>query len=108
MQQRRLRLGDILDDYCPRERRITNHVVVAMIEEALEVEMAFCSDALSQGVTGISPALMYEYLQYVADQRLVQLGFKKRYNAKNPFSFMVLQDVQPLTNFVEKKVTAWA
>lgn len=78
-----------------------------MIEEALECEMAFCSDALSFGVTGISPGLMYEYLQYVADQRLVQLGFKKRYNAKNPFSFMVLQDVQPLTNFFEKKVTEY-
>lgn len=78
-----------------------------MIEEALECEMAFCSDALSFGVTGISPGLMYEYLQYVADQRLVQLGFKKRFNAKNPFSFMVLQDVQPLTNFFEKKVTEY-
>ncbi|MGZ3693746.1 MAG: ribonucleotide-diphosphate reductase subunit beta [Bdellovibrionota bacterium] len=78
-----------------------------MIEEALEVEMNFCTDALSQGVTGLSPALMYEYLQYVADQRLVQLGFKKRYLAKNPFSFMVLQDVQPLTNFFEKKVTEY-
>lgn len=78
-----------------------------MIEEALECEMAFCSDALSFGVTGISPGLMYEYLQYVADQRLVQLGFKKRYNAKNPFTFMVLQDVQPLTNFFEKKVTEY-
>src|SRR3954463_1663010 len=33
MEQRRLRLGDILDDYCPRERRLTNHAVVAMIEE---------------------------------------------------------------------------
>ncbi len=78
-----------------------------MIDEALEVEMAFCADALSQGVTGLSSALMYEYLQYVADQRLVQLGFKRRYNAKNPFSFMVLQDVQPLTNFFEKKVTEY-
>ncbi len=78
-----------------------------MIEEALECEMEFCSDALSFGVTGISPGLMYEYLQYVADQRLVQLGFKKRFNAKNPFSFMVLQDVQPLTNFFEKKVTEY-
>ncbi|MGE3260345.1 MAG: ribonucleotide-diphosphate reductase subunit beta [Bacteriovoracia bacterium] len=78
-----------------------------MIEEALEVEMNFCTDALSHGVTGLSPALMYEYLQYVADQRLVQLGFKKRYLAKNPFSFMVLQDVQPLTNFFEKKVTEY-
>src|SRR6185295_6689954 len=36
MQQRRLRLGDILDDYCPRERRITNHAVVAMIEDQVK------------------------------------------------------------------------
>jgi len=41
MQQRRLRLGDILDDYCPRERRITNHAVVAMIEE--EVKQTRCA-----------------------------------------------------------------
>jgi hypothetical protein len=41
MQQRRLRLGDILDDYCPRERRITNHVVVAMIDE--QVKQTRCS-----------------------------------------------------------------
>lgn len=81
--------------------------VTQMIEEAIEVEMAFCSDALSLGVTGLSPALMYEYLQYVADQRLVQLGFKRKYMAKNPFNFMVLQDVQPLTNFFEKKVTEY-
>ena len=41
MQQRRLRLGDILDDYCPRERRITNHAVVAMIDE--QVKQTRCS-----------------------------------------------------------------
>src|SRR5262245_32530018 len=41
MQQRRVRLGDILDDYCPRERRVTNHVVVAMIED--EVKQTRCS-----------------------------------------------------------------
>src|SRR5215203_4854178 len=41
MQQRRLRLGDILDDYCPRERRITNHVIVAMIED--DVRQTRCS-----------------------------------------------------------------
>lgn len=41
MQQRRLRLGDVLDDYCPRERRVTNHVVVAMIED--EVKQTRCS-----------------------------------------------------------------
>src|SRR5438445_786789 len=36
MEQRTLRLGDILDDYCPRERRLTNHAVVAMIEQAVK------------------------------------------------------------------------
>jgi hypothetical protein len=41
MQQRRVRLGDILDDYCPRERRVTNHAVVAMIED--EVKQTRCT-----------------------------------------------------------------
>ncbi len=82
--------------------------VASMIEEAIEVEMSFCNDALSHGVTGLSPKLMKEYLEYVADQRLTQLGFKKRYLTKNPFSFMVLQDVQPLTNFFEKRVTEYS
>src|SRR3954452_13590952 len=36
MQQRQLRLGDILDDYCPRERRLTNHVVVAMVGDTVK------------------------------------------------------------------------
>ncbi len=82
--------------------------VVAMVEEAIEVEMHFCKDGLSQGVTGLSPTLMREYLENVADQRLTQMGFKKRYHTKNPFPFMVLQDVQPLTNFFEKRVTEYS
>ena len=45
MQQRRVRLGDILDDYCPRERRITNHVVVAMIEDAVKQTRCTTCDA---------------------------------------------------------------
>jgi hypothetical protein len=45
MQQRRVRLGDILDDYCPRERRITNHVVVAMIEDTVKQTRCSTCDA---------------------------------------------------------------
>ena len=47
------------------------------------------------------------YLQFVADQRLVQLGLSRRYNVKNPFGFMELQDVQELTNFFERTVVAY-
>jgi ribonucleoside-diphosphate reductase beta chain len=82
--------------------------VQKMMEEAIVVEMGFCEDSLSQGVTGLSPALMRQYLQYVADQRLSQMGFKRRYLVKNPFEFMVLQDVQSLTNFFEKRVTEYS
>ena len=46
MEQRRLRLGDILDDYCPRERRVTNHAVVAMIEE--DVKQTRCTTCDSE------------------------------------------------------------
>lgn len=81
--------------------------VVAMIDEAVEVEMAFCHDALNFGISGLSEKLMREYLQYCADQRLVQLGYPPSYGSKNPFAFMVLQDVQPLTNFFEKRVTEY-
>jgi ribonucleoside-diphosphate reductase beta chain len=100
-------LGAIRNEYPHLFDAAMEKKVSEMVEEAIEVEMAFCSDALAMGVTGLSPGLMYEYLQYVGDQRLVQMGFKKRYNAKNPFNFMVLQDVQPLTNFFEKKVTEY-
>jgi len=45
MQQRRLRLGDVIDDYCPRERRITNHAVVAMIEDTVKQTRCTTCDA---------------------------------------------------------------
>lgn len=81
--------------------------VQEMIDEAIEVEMRFCEDALHLGVSGLSPVLMKQYLQYCADQRMQQLGYPARFKTRNPFPFMVLQDVQPLTNFFEKRVTEY-
>jgi hypothetical protein len=45
MEQRPLRLGDIVDDYCPRERRITDHAVVAMIDDAIKQTRCTACDA---------------------------------------------------------------
>ena len=56
MQQRRLRLGDILDDYCPRERRITNHVVVAMIDEDVKQTRCSTCDADHEYKQGKAPS----------------------------------------------------
>ena len=49
----------------------------------------------------------WQSLEFIADQRLAMLGLPKIYNAKNPFSFMDLQDVQELANFFERRVSAY-
>jgi hypothetical protein len=55
MEQRRLRLGDILDDYCPRERRVTNHAVVAMIEDTVKQTRCTTCDAEHPYKGGAAP-----------------------------------------------------
>jgi ribonucleoside-diphosphate reductase beta chain len=81
--------------------------IATMLDEAVACEMVFAEDVLSGGVAGLSLRDMRQYLEYVADQRLAQLGLPKRYGARNPFPFMDLQDVQELTNFFERRVSAY-
>lgn len=85
-----------------------NQRVTEMIKEAVDCELAFTEDTLSLGVTGMSITQMREYLEYVADRRLAALGIDPIYGSKNPFAFMELQDVQELTNFFERRVTAYS
>jgi ribonucleoside-diphosphate reductase beta chain len=78
-----------------------------MISEAVDCEVQFAEDLLEMGVSGLSLADMREYLQHVADRRLVQLGLEPLYGSRNPFGFMELQDVQELSNFFERRVSAY-
>lgn len=87
-------------------------MVVAMLEEAVECEMAFAADILGGGelgggIAGLSMTDMRQYLQFVADQRMIALSIPPKFNVKNPFGFMELQDVQELTNFFERRVSAY-
>ena len=81
--------------------------VVQMLEEAVECEMAFAEDLLEGGISGLSLADMRGYLEFVADQRLQNLGLPIRYGTRNPFGFMDLQDVQEVSNFFERRVSAY-
>jgi ribonucleoside-diphosphate reductase beta chain len=81
--------------------------VTAMIEEAIECEVQFAEDLLGGGVAGLSVKEVRQYLCFCADQRLVTLGLPKRYGVKNPLPFMDLQDVQEVTNFFERRVSAY-
>lgn len=84
-----------------------NEMVIQMIEDAIECEMAFAKDILEHGIAGLSLKDMRQYLEFVADQRLESLHIPKRYNVKNPFGFMELQDMQELANFFERRVSAY-
>jgi len=81
--------------------------IVTMLHEAVDAEAQFAEDLLAGGVAGLSLRDMRQYLGYVADSRLQRLGIAPVFHAKNPFSFMDLQDVQELTNFFERRVSAY-
>jgi ribonucleoside-diphosphate reductase beta chain len=82
-------------------------MVLSMMEEAVDCEFAFAQDVLDFGVAGLSVTDMRQYLEFIADQRLMALNMPARFNVKNPFGFMELQDVQELTNFFERRVSAY-
>jgi len=78
-----------------------------MLAEAVDAEAAFAQDLLGGGVAGMTVADMRSYLGHVADRRLAQLGFAPHYGSRNPFAFLELQDVQELSNFFERRVSAY-
>ena len=78
-----------------------------MLSEAVDCETQFAEDVLSLGVAGLSVNDMRQYLQFVADQRLMALGLPAMFGSTNPFPFMELQDVQELANFFERRVSAY-
>lgn len=78
-----------------------------MLDEAITCETQFAGDLLGGGVAGLSVTAVHQYLEFCADQRLATLGLPKRYGSRNPLSFMDLQDVQEVTNFFERRVSAY-
>ena len=91
---------DLFDDNMRRD-------VERMIREAVDCEMVFANDLLSQGVAGLSPQDVRTYLEHVGDQRLMNLGLAPIFGAANPFPFMDLQDMVGLENFFERRVSAY-
>src|SRR5262245_53596796 len=81
--------------------------VRAMLAEAIDCEVQFAEDLLAGGVAGLSVRDVRSYLEYCADQRLAMLGIARQYGARNPFGFLALQDVPEITNFFERRVSAY-
>lgn len=84
--------------------KLNKKVVEKIITDAVEIEKEFVTDALPVNLIGMNAKLMQQYIEFVADRLLVELGNEKVYNATNPFDFMEMISLQGKTNFFEKRV----
>ena len=89
-------------------RKVQKNKVYDIIKEAVEIEKEFITEALPCRLIGMNSVLMSQYIEFVADRLLLQLGYDKIYNSTNPFNFMELISVESKTNFFEKRVSEYA
>jgi len=85
----------------PKER------VREIIESAVAIEKEFVTDALPVRLIGMNADLMSQYIEFVADRLLAELGNPKIYNVSNPFDFMELISLQGKSNFFEGRVAEY-
>jgi len=86
------------------ERKLPAERVHRIIQQAVDIEREFVCDALPVGLIGMNSALMTQYIEFVADRLLRELGCAPLYNSANPFDWMDLISMQGKTNFFERRV----
>jgi ribonucleoside-diphosphate reductase beta chain len=79
-------------------------VVTGIIKDAVAIEKEFVSDSLPVNLIGMNAELMCQYIEFVADRLLSELGQEKVWNVENPFPWMDMINLQGKTNFFEKRV----
>ena len=84
--------------------RLEKAEVEKIIREAVDIEKEFITEALPVRLIGMNSDLMSQYIEFVADRLLAELGNDKIYNVSNPFDFMDMINLQGKTNFFEKRV----
>jgi ribonucleoside-diphosphate reductase beta chain len=94
--------------YHKLQNKLDKEKVHEIVESAVNYETEFIIDALPVSLIGMNAKDMSQYIRFVADRLLVQLGYPKMYNAGNPFDFMDLISLEGKTNFFEKKVSEYS
>ena len=84
--------------------KLTKEQVREIIMDAVTIEKEFVTDAIPVKLIGMNSDLMSQYIEFVADRLLTELGNEKEYNATNPFDFMEMISLQGKSNFFEKRV----
>lgn len=84
--------------------KLSKDQVRQIIMDAVEIEKEFVTDAIPVKLIGMNSELMQQYIEFVADRLLLELGNERVYNTSNPFDFMEMISIQGKTNFFEKRV----
>ena len=94
--------------YSMLNHKLTQEELYSIVTEAVTIEQNFITEALPCRLIGMNAGKMKQYIEFVADRLIVQLGYTKYYNTSNPFTFMELISVEGKTNFFEKRVGEYA
>jgi ribonucleoside-diphosphate reductase subunit M2 len=94
--------------YKTLNKKLSKKKVVDIIKEAVDIEKEFICVALPCRLISMNAKLMSEYIEFVADRLIVQMGYEAIYNTANPFDFMEMISIEGKTNFFEKRVAEYA
>ena len=94
--------------YSMLENKLSQDTINEIIKESVEIEKEFINDSIPCRLIGMNAVLMSQYIEFVADRLLVQLGYEKIYNSSNPFEFMEMISMEGKTNFFEKRVMEYS
>ena len=89
------------------QNKVTPERIKEIICSAVDIERVFITESLPVSLIGMNDKLMQQYIEYVADFWLVELGCQKVYNSENPFDFMEMLSLQNKSNFFEKRVAEY-
>ena len=91
-----------------KAKKLSKQKIYEIIKEAVSIEQEFICEALPCRLIGMNSKLMNQYIEFVADRLVVQLGYDKIYDSANPFDFMEMISIEGKTNFFEKRVGEYA
>jgi ribonucleoside-diphosphate reductase subunit M2 len=94
--------------YHKLNNKLSENQIYTIVDEAVKIENEFICDALPCKLIGMNSNLMTQYIHFVADRLLMQLGCNKKYNVANPFDWMELISIENKTNFFESRVSEYA
>jgi ribonucleoside-diphosphate reductase subunit M2 len=94
--------------YSKLTNRLEENVIVEIVQDAVNIEIEFICEALPCRLLGMNSMMMSQYIKFIGDRLLVQLGCSKNYNVNNPFDFMDFISIDQKTNFFEKRVSEYS